>query len=136
MKQYKHIFDALVNGEQVEVNCPLLNSDRWLNLHPSDVLGKIQYGIDPKNFRIKPKTININGHEVPEPVREPLEYGQFYFIPIVDYEDSTSQISWDGGLYDRRNLSRGLIHLTAEAAEAHAKALLSFTQLPEASKSA
>lgn len=80
-------------------------------------------------YRRKPKTISINGIEVPEPDREPLDAGTLYWIPKLS---STKDVvvfrwAWDGGI-DHRNLERGLVHLTEEAAAQHAKALLSFTQ--------
>lgn len=135
MKQYKHIFDALANGRQVQVS--RLNGP-WTDDSPYWVLEYIKNGQPPENFRIKPKTININGHEVPEPVREPLENGQSYFraAPWNWRPYGAIESVWYGNDSDILWLSRGLIHLTAEAAEAHAKALLSFTQLPEGAKSA
>lgn len=80
-------------------------------------------------YRRKPRTIKINGFDVPEPVREPLDIGTKYYCVIASHEDYAATIVWEGDVYDKRFLSRGLIHLTREAAELHAKALLSFTEL-------
>lgn len=60
-------------------------------------------------YRRKPKTINVNGHEAPE------------------YDDYI----WEDTSLDTEAMKRGLIHLTKEAAIAHAKALLSFTEKKE-----
>lgn len=84
-------------------------------------------------YRRKPRTININGHEVPEPAREPLEYGTSYFVPSVTSRSLRQFFEWADSDPDHRYLERGLIHLTEDAAIAHAKALLSFTTKPEAS---
>ena len=80
------------------------------------------------DYRRKPCTININGREVPEPVREPLKEGQKYYIPSLEYSPTYNCVAWADGTFDRFWLERGLIHLTREAATAHAKELLSFTQ--------
>lgn len=134
MKQYKHIFDALVNGEQIEH----FHNGHWTQPSPKTALVLMSAGESHENFRIKPKTININGHEVPEPVRAPLEVGQEYYLAIPT--DPSSKLfmhyRWEGCIVDEKWLSRGLIHLTREAAETHTKALLSFTQLPEGAENA
>lgn len=85
-----------------------------------------------REFRIKPETMTINGHEVPCPVREPLAEDQdFYVVAVTQIRrprcfrwnpDSDVMQSW---------LKRGLIHLTEAAAIAHAEALLSFTRSDE-----
>ena len=88
---------------------------------------------DGSEYRRKPtppKTININGIEVPEPVREPLNFGDEYvaldLICVID------DIEWFGDDWDMENLHLGIIHLTKEAAEIHRKALLSFTAKEDA----
>jgi hypothetical protein len=79
-------------------------------------------------YRRKPRTIIINGFEVPEPVREPLEYRQDYYVPSISYDAGADCHNWRGDEYDNEWLKKGLIHLTKEAAKTHAKALLSFTK--------
>lgn len=125
MKQYKHIFDALVAGEQIEH----FYNGNWRVCQPHQALTYLGVGERASSFRIKPKTININGHEVPEPVREPLAARQYYYL--ADLRCDSLRGTWSGDADDLLWLSRGLIHLTREAAEAHAKALLSFTEVKE-----
>jgi hypothetical protein len=84
-----------------------------------------------------PRFITINGFEVPEPVREPLETGEKYWVvSITPFQDPTStfcrEYPWTYDDFDYIWLERGLIHRTQEAAEKHAKALLSFTEMEEA----
>lgn len=81
---------------------------------------------DPDRFRLKPRTITINGHEVPEPMRVAPKWIAGYYMP--DLIDSTYVATsyWGDDKYDEERLARGLCHLTREAAEAHARALLSF----------
>ncbi len=95
---------------------------KWVPIHKSPLWD------DGTEYRRKPRTININGFEVPEPVREPLEYRQDYYMPSIAFDPGTDHHTWRGDKYDDEWLARGLIHLTKEAAETHAKALLSFTQ--------
>ena len=76
-------------------------------------------------YRRKPRTININGFEVPEPRREPLEEGGKFFLLNV-YSGIAFEKSWDGQAHEDL-LRCGMVHLTREAAEIHAKALMSFT---------
>lgn len=77
-------------------------------------------------YRRKPRTIIINGHEVPEPVREPLEEGeQYYVVDLKGIDESPT--SWCDNFMDLSLLAYGLIHLTPAAADLHRKALLSFT---------
>ena len=81
---------------------------------------------DNDEYRLKPRYIDINGHQVPEPVREPLEDDQDYWIADIRYAPSV--FNWENNDADYRWLERGIIHLTKEAAESHSSALLSFTQ--------
>lgn len=77
-------------------------------------------------FMASPPMRSINGYEYPEPVREPLKDGQTYWIPFI-CEDELTYIDgyrWTDNWTDRFWLKRGLIHLTREAAEAHARAII------------
>lgn len=76
------------------------------------------------DYRIKPKTIRIGEIDVPEPVRVALEVGQKYYIPSILRCAVQGKEEWRGDDDDRLWLSRGLIHLTREDAELHAKALI------------
>ena len=78
----------------------------------------------------KPKTILINGFEVPEPVREPLAEGQAYWLANPT-EDTAQEYAREGNVIDLHWLAAGLIHLTKEAAQTHIDALLSFTRRGE-----
>lgn len=81
-----------------------------------------------KKYRLIPKTININGHQVPEPVREPLEYGTWFYVPSTDCVEMVAKIKWTGDEYCEHYLRSGIIHTNSAAAICHTVALLSFTQ--------
>ena len=79
-------------------------------------------------YRRKPRTIRIGEIDIPEPVREPLQNGENYFVPAIDCGDEcTHRFSWDDDSTDKRLLKQGMVHLTNEAALAHAKALIALT---------
>lgn len=78
-------------------------------------------------YRRKPHFIEINGHQVPEPVRSRLQDNEIYYYPVVSLRDLFYESSWEGDERDLNRLRAGIIHLSREAAITHAKALLSFT---------
>lgn len=77
-------------------------------------------------YRRKPRTISINGYEVPEPLREiPEDAGHVYeviFITGVSTVIPYSTANFENAL---RN---GLVHATRDAALQHVEALRSFTK--------
>ncbi len=77
----------------------------------------------------EPRFIEINGHKVPEPLRNAPEKGTQYYVFDLHQENMIDVYSWADDVTDRRWLERGLIHATQEAAYAHAEALLSFTEV-------
>jgi len=79
-------------------------------------------------YRRRPRTIRIGEYDVPEPMREAPEQGTIYYLTRLDAAITSS---WDGHHIDLIRLNRGCCHLTREAAELHAKALLSFTRRDE-----
>ena len=80
-------------------------------------------------YRRKPMTININGHEVPKAYRGVMRRSQFYPIPNLENSDHYTELNWLEDSRDQTAMERGLVHLTKEAARKHAEALLSFTKL-------
>ena len=80
---------------------------------------------------VKPGFININGHMVPEPEREELLNGEPYYVADMSKPSSPWDMIWYGNDRDYDRLDAGAIHTTKEAAELHAKALLSFTKKGE-----
>ena len=77
-------------------------------------------------YRRKPKVILINGHEVPEPHRTPLEIGDTYWT-FTFFFAGVSEVYWNGDSADHNAFNNGFTHLTKEAAEKHLNALKSFT---------
>lgn len=140
MKNHKEMFEALLagetltnatNGKDIKLIDGILHSTRYDSkefVQLKNVLGGM---FESEVFEIKRKTININGFEVPEPLREIPELGK------AGAEGSVYVVSLSEGLtcqmlittsYLRTFLELGLCHKTKEAAELHTKALISFTQ--------
>lgn len=76
------------------------------------------------SFRLAPRTIRVNGVEVPAPERVAPAYGITYYIPDPTLEDYYCESAWVDGLADIRELERGLVYLTKEDAISRAKAML------------
>jgi hypothetical protein len=122
---YADILRAIADGKDIERR----GHDGWVHEAKRDVLDLVsRQAISPTDFRIKPCTININGHEVPEPVRTQLPLGTKIWSFALGHAQCVEPSTWkDSEVMDRR-LRNGLIHLTEEAARKHAEALLSFTR--------
>ena len=130
--KYHVILNALAEGEEIQY---LLHpsSSYWKTL-PAECFIRAMVNGDlgsPELYRVKPKTMNINGYEFPEPVRTKLNDGDTYYIPDVLSYDFYISDGWSDTGQDLKFLNLGLIHLTKEAAIQHAKALLSFTAKTE-----
>ena len=77
-------------------------------------------------IRRKPRTIKVNGFDVPEPCKDTLALGvagSFYLADVYRVHFYSGPITW-GDDYQLSYMRRGLVHLTKEAAIAHAKAML------------
>ena len=96
------------------------SGDKYRNLR-----GHPEWAVTHK-YRRKPKTILINGHEVPEPCRTPLEIDDVYWT-FTFIKGGVTNFYWSDDSEDRDALKSGFVHLTKEAAEKHLNALKSFT---------
>lgn len=75
-------------------------------------------------FRLKPRTITVNGREIVAGETSPPKEGTVYFFPMVGGDHLFANETWGGCGFDLRIMGRGLVHLTKENAIAHAKAML------------
>ena len=82
---------------------------------------------DDELYRRKERTIAINGHEIPEPVRRILPYQSIYYVPDIGHPKAHIEQMWQDDKIDTHRLGQGVVHLNKGAAIAHAKALTSFT---------
>ena len=107
--------------------------ERWEVSYPDsdefrDLLSNPDWATNRK-YRHKPKTILINGHEVPEPHRTPLNDVEVYWT--LSLCRGVTSAHWQDDGIDDCYLKSGFIHLTKEAAEKHFNALKSFTAQKE-----
>ncbi len=83
-------------------------------------------------YRRKPKTIRIGDFDVPEPLREPPAYStEYHTVKLDPWFDHYPgyRFYWKNEENDRRRLAASICHLTQEAADLHARALLSLMQV-------
>ncbi len=80
--------------------------------------------VEGSEYRIEPKTILVNGFEVPEPMREAPKEKTPYFTICVSHPDFFREELWFNNDSHVRLLKRGICHATKQAAIAHAKAML------------
>lgn len=127
--EYANVLRAIAEGHELQW---FDSGKKWVSvISNKQILIDIGCGtaLPPCEYRIKPCTININGHEVPEPMRVAPEKETRYYAPHVLAEDLYVCWTWHGNSTDNRLLLLGITHKTKEAAITHAKALLSFTEV-------
>lgn len=144
MKNQKEMMLALLAGERLVGIDERSVNEYWLDKQD----GRIYYrntkedtfpckcnGIPTfDKLQVKPKTININGIEVPEPVRELEERSLCYWAPNFGGPAENPVVNffvapgWDSSYQIRKYQAMGFVHSTKEAALLHREALLSFTQ--------
>jgi hypothetical protein len=127
MKEYAELLHAIADGKQLQWES---QSVGWVTQTAETCLKEFlcrEY--PPARYRIEPVTININGFEVPEPMRVAPPFHSEYWTLWIYRSELGCAWNWINSEGDRKRLSRGICHTTKEAAEAHAKALLSFTEV-------
>ena len=78
-------------------------------------------------FRIKPRAIKIGDFDVPEPMRNNPVDGKEIYVVTPHVREGITPSTWLGCGWQYTALGRGLVHESAENAEAHARALFSFS---------
>jgi hypothetical protein len=126
IKTLSELFKALEDGERVQV---LDMAGQWAPLVENLLtLKEARRGVECGHFRIAPKMICITGtggtFEYPEPVKEPLEEDDWYFLAEFTTNSGIGKFRWRDDNHDHYWLKRNLIHLTKENAKAHYEALI------------
>jgi hypothetical protein len=121
------VLTAAIAGGDVEFEYATMESELWqLASSKSCALTAAAAGY---KIRLKPRTMNINGHDVPWPMTTALSSGESYYLPCI-IENTTKHL-WHNDNLDRQWLRAGIMHLTEPSAELHAKALRSFFEVKE-----
>lgn len=117
--QHAGILRAIADGKQIQDRASGSNS-AWNDVSAAYVLQALSDDCHYVKFRVKPETIAINGIEVPEPVRvAPPDGTKYWFVVLSDIGHL-----WQGRDSDLLRLKQARCHLTQEAAEQHARALI------------
>lgn len=125
---YAEILRAIADGKMIQYLEP--GQNKWFGIPRESVLLELSRQHPRYQFRIRQEVVLINGIEVPKPSYEPLNLGTIYYYPYLEGKDDNryTWVTWDNDDCDNHLLKLGLVHLTKEAADKHAEALLSFTQ--------
>lgn len=117
-RKHYDLIIAWANGAEIEYSYGSGDSKYWKYIENPTWDSHVSY-------RIKPKTININGFEVPEPLYErPKGDTDIYLAGL----QTGSVFLTKSCLVDNKVFTNGIAHLTKEACQKHIDALLSFTK--------
>lgn len=114
----KSLLQALIDDKQLE---RIYSDGDWA---PVSTPLLALYNVPHKNLRVKQPTIRIGELDVPEPLRVAPTKNTEYWIAKAANASLTYQSEWVNDNSDILWLNRGLVHLSEEAAVAHAKALI------------
>lgn len=123
MKSDREMMQALLAGDTLVSK----EGDEWY-LYENKMVSPVRYSVYPyyNLIEIKPKTININGFEVPEPLYElPTDK----LIYVVNLRENFIVASSDNLANPQQWIDLGLAHSTEESATKHREALLSFIKV-------
>ena len=118
------VVEAMAAGKVVEWYSEITGTWNTKSFDDDTFYSHAKYRIKPE----PPKTININGYEVPEPLRVAPDKGTYVYIAGIYTLLAEHCFKWDDGTLAMCALKAGMLHLTREAAEVHTEALRSFTQ--------
>jgi hypothetical protein len=127
MLNHREVLEALLAGETL---VDVADSGITIRFNGTNILdqeSEEQETICLFDWKIKPRTITINGYEVPEPMRVKPSLGDKFYITFLTNNTIESYFFSDSST-ENRWFKLGFLHQTREAAELHLEALLSFTK--------
>lgn len=124
--KYAQVLRWIADGESIQVKT---NRGVFVDLDESQVQGTLRnigggLCVEPEDFRLKPRTITVNGREIVAGEREALQPAESYFVADPTAYEYFVSYCWSAHPVNLDHLARGLVHLTKENAIAHAKAML------------
>ena len=123
---YAEVLRAVADGEDIECADAKSTPNRWIPISGQAALNQVAYNTHLK-FRVKPKTIRIGDYDVPEPMRVAPGDSEIFYMPAILSGSLYTARRWGDFQDQQAQLAAGLCHSTREAAELHAKALISLT---------
>lgn len=123
--KHQELLDAVAAGkaDEWEVHYKRWATGDWGSGGNEAHVWEIERHQNDWETRRKPQTITVNGREVPAPCRGRLDIGMVYFVASPTAPEYVVP-AFTGVHMCAEWLSRGVLHLTKEAAVAHAKAML------------
>lgn len=124
--QHAELMIAYANDTSLNFQWRRNDTGEWQDIEVPHFVPQSKYRIKPK----EQKMLYIVGSDrvsraYPEPVKEMLADGTEYYIPNINRTDiQCGSYCWCDDGFDRVMLQRGMVHLTEEAAIAHAKAMI------------
>lgn len=120
--KYARILRWIADGEEVQFQT---FSGKWMIQDIATTLFEISVErFAPDRYRLKPRTIEVNGYTVPEPMTEAPAMYTNYWVPSPTSSNFAVRDTWINSEFDRNKLDRQIAHSTEAAAIAHAKAWL------------
>lgn len=123
---FKEALIAHLQGEKVEVNYNGTGFDDFAKSFSAIPLDALKPFLDAcgYEFRLAPRSIMVNGVEVPAPETVEPEIGTRYYLPHPSKGSRYTSEVWDAAEFDVGALEDGLVYLDKESAIARAKAML------------
>ena len=125
---FKQALIAHLQGERVQKRTGR-KPDEWVPFTEGAESATLAQMLDPSfgsrcEFRLAPRTIRVNGVEVPVSEKVAPKNGDWVYLPSLDAENLYICAEWFGCKRDHEYLKRGLVYLNKEDAIARAKAML------------
>jgi hypothetical protein len=121
--KYAQVLRWIADGDEVQIR--QLVGSTYTSASADRVLVEvIDRQLTPECFRLKPRTITVNGREIVAGETVEPSFGTKYYAADPYSTVFFSDDKWSGWPEHHEWLRRGLVHLTKENAIAHAKAML------------
>lgn len=119
-KEILPVVQAAANGDVIEARFKGNSGEKnWIeSQYDWECFGR------SREYRIKPRTIKVNGFDVPKAITKKPKLGSSIFIANISAMDFYQLSEWHDADQQNRALQRGLVHSAEESAIAHAKAML------------
>lgn len=115
-------YEAFGRGEDVQYQSDNLSLKEWFNVGLGTTFEI--FNAEYIKFRIKPKTITINGHVINAPISVKPDKGVMYYTPCVNAIEKYTNDRWQDDKHDNEMFNRDICHLDKGSAIAHCDALL------------
>lgn len=96
--------------------------DKWSDNYPSDSHGTPLWNNPNFRWRIMPRMCSLNGYEFPSAETQAPKNGATYWTPNHAPGRVDSRWTWESMGFDYECLRHGRVHLSKDAAIAHARA--------------